>query len=333
MPRDLAEGLLGRVGELWNMYGPTETTIWSTASRVQDVAGPIPIGRPISNTQVRVLDVNGRQVPIGVVGELCIGGEGVARGYRNRPDLTGEKFVVLDPLGEGPERLYRTGDLARLRSDGELMFIGRRDHQVKVRGYRIELGEIESVLAGYPGVRECTVIVREDTPGDQRLTAYLAVQPGAAFDSEAARASLREHLPDYMTPGAIVVLDKLPLTPNGKIDRAALPRPVVATRPAGADHAADLMSPAQRRVAQIWKTLLGIDYVGINDNFFDLGGHSLLLVKLQAALKAEFSIDMPLVELFQRTTVTAQADRMTSPGHASNALERARGRAERRARA
>ncbi|MEP7209268.1 MAG: amino acid adenylation domain-containing protein, partial [Alphaproteobacteria bacterium] len=333
MPRDLAAALLGRVGELWNMYGPTETTIWSTVSRVLDADGPISIGRPIANTRVRVLDSNGRQAPIGVVGELCIGGEGVARGYRNRPDLTGEKFVVLDSLGEGAERLYRTGDLARFKSNGELVFIGRRDQQVKVRGYRIELGEIEAVLAAHRGVRECTVIVREDTPGDQRLTAYLTAEPEVDFDAEAAKAGLRERLPEYMTPSAFVVLDALPLTPNGKIDRAALPRPVLAARPAGVGPGVDLMNPDQRRVAQIWKDLLNVDHIGLNDNFFDLGGHSLLLVKLHARLKAEFAADLPLVELFQRTTVAAQAERMSSPVRASDALERARGRAERLARA
>jgi amino acid adenylation domain-containing protein len=332
MPRDLAAALLERVGELWNMYGPTETTIWSTVSRVMD-AGPISIGRPIANTCVRVVDANGRQAPIGVVGELCIGGEGVACGYRNRPELTAEKFVVLDPLGEGPERLYRTGDLARFKSDGQLVFIGRRDHQVKVRGYRIELGEIEAVLAAHRGVRECTVIVREDAPGDQRLTAYVTTEPDTAFDAEAAKTALRERLPEYMTPGAFVVLDALPLTPNGKIDRAALPRPAPPLRSASSAQAMDLMNPDERRVAQIWKDLLHVDHIGLNDNFFDLGGHSLLLVKLHARLKAEFAIDLPLVELFQRTTVAAQADRMSSPARTSDALERARGRAERLARA
>ncbi len=333
MPRDLAENLLGRVGELWNMYGPTETTIWSTACRVLEVGSGISIGRPIANTSVHILDANGRQVPIGVVGELCIGGEGVARGYRNRPDLTNEKFVVVDTVGKGHYRIYRTGDLARFRSDGQLMFVGRRDHQVKVRGYRIELGEIEAVLSSCPDVRECVVIVREDQPGDQRLVAYLTVKGTNPFDAEAAKNILKERLPEYMTPVVFVVLEKLPLTPNGKIDRSALPRPVAPVRPAGADLAAELMSPAQRRVARIWQTLLAIDYVGINDNFFDLGGHSLLLVKLHAALKGEFGIELPLVELFQRTTVAAQADRMTSTSRPSEALERARGRAERLARA
>jgi acyl carrier protein len=213
------------------------------------------------------------------------------------------------------------------------VFIGRRDHQVKVRGYRIELGEIEAVLAAHRGVRECTVIVREDTPGDQRLTAYVTTEPDTAFDAEAAKTALRERLPEYMTPGAFVVLDALPLTPNGKIDRAALPRPAPPLRSASSAQAMDLMNPDERRVAQIWKDLLHVDHIGLNDNFFDLGGHSLLLVKLHARLKAEFAIDLPLVELFQRTTVAAQADRMSSPARTSDALERARGRAERLARA
>jgi len=332
LPRDLAANLLGRVAELWNMYGPTETTIWSTVSRITDSASPITIGRPIANTRVCVLDANDRAVPIGVVGELCIGGEGVARGYRNRPDLSAEKFVVLDTPSGSAERLYRTGDLARFTSDGQLMFIGRRDHQVKVRGYRIELGEIEAVLAGHEGIRECTVIVREDAPGDQRLVAYLTVAHGFEFDVDAAKVELRKRLPEYMTPSAFMVLDALPLTPNGKIDRAALPRHCAVVRSAGIDRAADLMNPAQRRVAQIWKDLLSVDHVGLTDNFFDLGGHSLLLVKLHARLKAEFGIDFPLVELFQRTTVATQADRMNSPLRASDALERARDRAERFAR-
>ncbi len=333
MPRDLAATLLDHVGELWNMYGPTETTIWSTVNRVLNVDGPISIGRPITNTHVRVLDSNRRQAPIGVVGELCIGGEGVARGYHNRPDLTGEKFVVLDTPGSVAERFYRTGDLARFTNDGELVFIGRRDHQVKVRGYRIELGEIEAVLAAHPGVQECTVIVREDKPGDQRLTAYLTVDEAVSFNTEAAKVALRQRLPGYMTPGAFVVMDALPLTPNGKIDRSALPRPIIAPPPASAGFSTDLMNPVQRRVTMIWKALLGVDHIGLNDNFFDLGGHSLLLVKLHVQLKTEFNVDFPLVELFQRTTVAAQADRMTSPVRASDALNRARARAERLARA
>ncbi|RYG31675.1 MAG: non-ribosomal peptide synthetase, partial [Burkholderiales bacterium] len=299
--------------------------------RVRHATGPITIGGPIANTHIRIIDANNRQAPIGVVGELCIGGEGVARGYRNMPDLTAEKFVLLDPLGEGKERLYRTGDLARFTSDGQLAFVGRRDHQVKVRGFRIELGEVEAALAVQPNVRECTVIVREDTPGDQRLTAYVTATQG--FDPELAKIALRDRLPEYMVPGVFVVLDTLPLTPNGKVDRSALPQPVSVDRPASSERSTELMNVDQRRVAKIWQDLLHIDLVRLNDNFFDLGGHSLLLVKLQAQLKAEFSADFPLVELFQRTTVSAQADRMSSPTRANDALERARGRAERLARA
>ena len=328
MPRDLATRLLGRVGTLWNMYGPTETTIWSTVSRVAHAAGPISIGLPIANTVVRVVDARGQQTPPGVVGELCIGGEGVARGYRKRAELTAEKFVELEPLPGRRERLYRTGDLARFRRDGQLEFIGRRDHQVKVRGYRIELGEIEAVLAAQHDVRQCVVIVREDLPGDQRLTAYLTMQPGARFDADAAKLGLRERLPDYMIPAAFVVLDVLPLTPNGKVDRAALPRPLVAA-PTGVERADDLMNAVQRRVAAVWSDVLHVERVGLHDNFFDIGGHSLLLVKLHAQLKATFAVELPLVELFQRTTVVAQAERMSSPTAPSDALERARARAAR----
>jgi hypothetical protein len=318
-----------RVGELWNMYGPTETTIWSTARRVRDASGPIPIGRPIANTRVYVVDSSGQLAPLGVPGELCIAGEGVARGYRNRPELTAEKFGRLSVPGGSPERVYRTGDIARLRSDGELEFLGRRDHQVKVRGYRIELGEIEAVLACHPGVKQAVVVLREDVPGDQRLAGYVVLAPGAALTPEEAKATLRARLPEYMVPNLFTVLPAIPLTPNGKIDRTALPVPQA---PAPAAPAAEvLMSPVQRRVAAIWKELLRLDRVGLEDRFFDLGGHSLLVVKLHAQLTREFGSGLALVELFQRTTVAAQAERLSTASIASEALQRARVRAERHA--
>jgi amino acid adenylation domain-containing protein len=329
LPRDLADALIARVGELWNVYGPTETTVWSTVSRITDAAAPITIGRPIANTRIYVLEPSGLQAPIGVSGELCIGGEGVARGYHDRPDLTAEKFVVLT-LGPGRgERAYRTGDVARLRADGMIDFLGRRDHQVKVRGYRIELGEIEAVLATHAGIKECAVVVREDTPGDQRLTGYVVTPGGARFDAEAARATLRAKLPEYMIPGGFVVLPALPLTPNGKIDRKALPAPSArAEIPAGGQSDDEsLMTPAQGRVAAIWREVLGVGRVGLHDNFFDSGGHSLLVVKLHAALKREFARGLELVELFQWTTVAAQAARLpdaaATPAGASGAPERA----------
>jgi amino acid adenylation domain-containing protein len=329
LPRDLAEKLLATGGELWNMYGPTETTIWSTISRVTDTTRAIAIGRPIANTQVYVLEPSGLPAPVGVGGELCIGGDGLARGYRNRDDLTAEKFVTLDLPGVGPRRVYRTGDVVRFLADGRLEFVGRRDHQVKVRGFRIELGEIETVLARHEGVKDNVVHVREDKPGDQRLVAYVVPQPGSTVGTEGMRASLRVQLPDYMIPNLFVVLEALPLTPNGKVDRKALPVPAAAVADA-VDAASDaVMTPVQRQVAALWRGVLNVERVGLHANFFDLGGHSLLLVRLQAAMQREFGQEFPLVELFQRTTVAAQAERMSTPVGASGALERARARAAR----
>lgn len=329
LPRDLADRLLATGGELWNMYGPTETTIWSTLWRVTDTQRAISIGRPIANTQVYVLEPSGLPAPAGVAGELCIGGDGLARGYLHRDDLTAEKFVTLDLEGLGPRRVYRTGDLVRFLADGRLEFVGRRDHQVKVRGFRIELGEIETVLASHPGLKESVVHVREDTPGDQRLVGYVVPAEGVAFAADAARATLRGKLPDYMIPNQFVVLPALPLTPNGKVDRKALPPPQ-ASAPAPEDVASDaLTTPEQREVAALWCEVLRVDRVRLDANFFDIGGHSLLLVKLQAALQRKFGRDLPLVELFQRTTVAAQAERLATPVASNSALQRARERAAR----
>jgi amino acid adenylation domain-containing protein len=319
LPRELATELLGRVGELWNMYGPTETTVWSTVTRILDASGPISIGHPIANTRVYVLDPSGKTVPIGFIGELCIGGEGVARGYLNRPELTAEKFVDIVTGSETTERVYRTGDMARFRFDGRLEFLGRRDHQVKLRGHRIELGEIEAALTGVPEVKQSVVVVREFGHGDERLVGYVTLWPDARFDIEAARATLRARLPDYMVPNQFVVLASLPLTPNGKLDRKALPAPQAGEE----QHHAPLeilMTSDQRRVAAIWRDVLRSERVGLFENFFDLGGHSLLLVRLHGELKREFESDFPLVDLFQHTTVAAQADRMSSPGNLRDAL-------------
>jgi len=331
LPRDLAALLLDRVGELWNMYGPTETTIWSTVHRVRNLEGAIPVGRAIANTRVYVLEPSGLVAPIGVAGELCIAGEGVARGYRNRPELTAEKFTTIRLPNGTDERIYRTGDLVRTRADGTLEYLGRGDTQVKVRGYRIELGEIESVLATYPGVKECVVIVREDDPSDQRLVAYLVLMPGSCLDPDAVRSTLRAKLPEYMVPTLFEVLEALPLTGNGKIDRKRLPRPQTnkPAAEAATTIASDvLMTAPQRRVASVWREVLRTSRVGLQDNFFDLGGHSLLLVKLQAGLTREFGRELPLVELFQRTTVSAQAARLSLTTVESDAVQRARARAE-----
>jgi amino acid adenylation domain-containing protein len=331
LPRDLAEKLLSLGSELWNLYGPTETTIWSTACRVIDADRPVSIGRPIANTQVYVLEPGGHPAPIGVVGELFIGGDGVARGYLNRNEITAENFVTLDLPLHGATRVYRTGDMARFLADGSLAFVGRRDHQVKVRGFRIELGEIETILAAHPGVKQNVVHVREDSPGDQRLVAYVVPMSSQAFDPDAARATLRSRLPEYMIPNMFTVLDSLPLTPNGKVDRGALPAPVptMETR-VPIDDA--VMTPTQRQVATLWQSVLKLDRVTLHENFFDLGGHSLLLVRLQSALQREFDRELPLVELFQCTTVAAQAERLTAaPRSSEGALKRAQARAAKQA--
>ena len=330
MPRDLARDLLSRTSVIWNMYGPTETTIWSTTHCVTDASQDIPIGHPIGNTTVYVLDASGRPAPIGVAGELCIGGEGVARGYRERPELTSEKFVSVSLEGRPAERVYRTGDVVRVRSDLSLEFVGRRDHQVKVRGYRIELGEIESVLVADASVRRAVVIVREDVPGDQRLVAYVVpATEGGTLDAEGLRALLRARLPEYMMPSAIVPLAELPLTPNGKIDRKALPAPFALQAAAGA--AADVvMTEPQRRVATIWREVLRVEHLGVEDNFFDRGGHSLLVVKVHAALRREFQRELTLVDLFQHTTIAAQAALLSSdPSDRGASMQRARARAAR----
>jgi len=328
LPRDLAALLISRVGQLWNMYGPTETTIWSTIIRVEDAATTVPIGRPIANTRVYVLEPSGMLSPIGAFGELVIAGDGVARGYWNRVDLTAEKFTNLTLSDGRIERVYRTGDIVRFRRDGLLEFHGRRDHQVKLRGYRIELGEIEAVLARQPGVKQCVVIIREGA-SEAQLVGYVVRSEGHPLDSDDIRMALRSKLPGYMVPSQIVVLGRLPLTPNGKIDRKALPAPEENIETSG--EATELiMDPVQKRVAEIWRRILKINRVSLHDNFFDVGGHSMLVVKLHGALRREFGSDLTLVELFQQTTVALQAERVSSAVVADDALQRAKARVRKR---
>lgn len=279
MPRELAADLIGRVGELWNMYGPTETTVWSSAGHLVD-AEQISIGRPIANTDIFVLDDAGGLVPPGVIGELCIGGDGVARGYRFAPELTADRFVERR-LGGEVRRLYRTGDVGRYLPDGRLECLGRRDSQIKLRGYRIELEEIESTLSGHPGIRNAVVAAVERSPGDLRLVAYVVFEPFEDPTASEMRAFAREQLPDYMVPSLFVPLDKLPLTPNGKVDRKALPEPFATGRVVQSREppATDM----ERTLAGIWQELLKLDQIGRDDNFFELGGHSLLSVRVAAA--------------------------------------------------
>ena len=329
LPRDLATKLIGRVCQLWNMYGPTETTIWSTICRVTDSSGAIPIGHPIANTRVYVLEPSGLLAPIGAFGELAIAGEGVARGYWNRPELTAEKFTTLSLPNGQTEHVYRTGDIVRFRNDGLLEFNGRRDHQIKLRGYRIELGEIELVLASHPGVKQCVVAIRDDG-SDPQLVGYVVLSPRAEFDLDVLRSTLRDKLPSYMVPSQFVVLPALPLTPNGKIDRKALPSPEGTTEPIADDAVQSLMNPVQKRVADIWCKILKINRVSLHDNFFDIGGHSMLIVKLHGALKREFNSNLTLIELFQQTTVALQAKRVSTAVASELVLDRAQARARKR---
>ena len=308
LPADLAARLGATGASVWNVYGPTETTIWSTVQRVDGGRGAIPIGRPIANTRLYVLDPVGEPVPVGVPGELYIGGAGVARGYLHRPELTAEKFVA-DRFSPDPSaRLYRTGDVVRYRADGALEFLGRVDHQVKVRGFRIELGEIESVLSGHPAVAEAVVVAREDRPGDRYLAGYLR-PAGAAPVMAELRAFLKERVPDYMVPSTFTVLDAFPLTPNGKVDRRRLPAPEERRTAARVAFLAP-RDEIERAIASVWRDVLRLDEVGVDDNFFDLGGHSLLLVQVQAKLRDALAREIAIVEMFQYPTVRAMASHL-----------------------
>lgn len=308
MPRALADQLLQRGGSLWNMYGPTETTVWSAACQVGPGEGTVPVAGPIANTQIYVLDnVPGpgtpvQLVPIGVPGEVHIGGDGLARGYRGRPDLTEERFIP-DPFSDQPgARLYKTGDLARFRPDGSLEFLGRIDHQVKLRGFRIELGEIEAILTQHPAVKQGAVIVREDVPGDKRLVAYWTVKGDAVPTAQELRTFVKGHLPNYMVPSAFVQLDTMPLTPNGKIDRRSLPMPDAAA----SDRDTACVAPrtdTERQLVEMWETLLNLKPVSIHDDFFDLGGTSLLAVSLISQIQQTFGKDIPLSTLMTSPTL------------------------------
>jgi len=306
LTRELANRLLATGSEVWNLYGPTETTIWSTIHRVDSRRGSVPIGKPIANTTVYVLDQQKQPVPVGVSGELYIGGDGLARGYLRRPELTSERFVA-DPFRPGG-KLYRTGDQVRWLRDGNLEYIARLDHQIKMRGFRIELGEIESVLEQQPGVQHAVVLVREDNPGDQRLTAYIIPRSDSTGDAKNLRDALLHLLPEYMTPSQFVFLESFPLTPNNKVDRKSLPAPKNGAAPSALY--APPVTETEVAVAALWQELLKTGRVGINDNFFDLGGHSLLVVQLQSRLRQTFHQEVSLIELFQKTTVAALAEHL-----------------------
>lgn len=312
-----------------NHYGPTETTVgvltYPVQARGQSLANTVPLGRPLANTQVYVLDQHRQPVPVGVPGELYIGGAGLARGYLNQPQLTSE--FILSPLPEVSGRLYKTGDRVRYLPDGNLEFLGRVDQQVKIRGYRIEPGEIEAHLTQHPIVREAVVVAREDQPGDKRLVAYVVFNPGAACGSDDLRHYLRSKLPEYQVPASFMLLKRLPLTPNGKVDRQALPAP----DPLRPELVATYIAPSneiEQAIAGVWQTVLQLDQVGLHDNFFDLGGHSLLLVQVHQQLCQCFEQEISISDLFQYPTVSTLADYFRSPqadaGPSSQARAQAR---------
>jgi amino acid adenylation domain-containing protein len=313
------ENLLAESLRLWrdhapatrliNEYGPTETVVGCCVYEVQPAdprSGSVPIGRPIANTKLYVLDQNLQSVQPGVIGEVYVGGAGVARGYLNRPELTAERFLPDRFSGVAGARMYKTGDLARYRTDGKLEYLGRADDQVKVHGYRIELGEIEATLAAQPKVQSCAVMAREDEPGNKQLVAYLVAREGGVPSLDDLQAFLKARLPEHMMPAHFVYLDSLPLTPNGKVDRKVLPPPPRESSAAGKGGAP--RTATATAVAAIWGELLRVDGIGIDDDFFDLGGRSMTAAALVARLRMTFGVEVGLASLFERPTIAGLSE-------------------------
>lgn len=311
---------------LINMYGPTETTIWSATHEVDEINSTVSIGRPIANTQIYIFDSQLQPVPSGASGELYIGGDGTARGYYGRPELTAEKFTP-DPFTEQPGgRIYATGDLARYQLDGVIEHLGRLDYQVKIRGFRVELEEIEARLSQHPGVREGVIIAHEDSSGNKRLVAYLVPNQEKALDLQELRSFLKERLPDYMVPALFVSLDSLPLTDNGKVDRKALPSPESSRMDAKTEYVAP-RSKLEQSIATIWQEVLKIEKVGLMDNFFDLGGHSLLMAQVHGQLREKLGLDLQLIKLLEHPTISSLAKYLTNNQSDELPLQQSRNRA------
>jgi amino acid adenylation domain-containing protein len=313
LPYELQERFFHSLdSELHNLYGPTEAAVDVTywPCRRHSEVRSVPIGRPVANTQIYILDRRMRPVPVGVPGELHIGGIQVARGYVNRPDLTAEKFIP-DPFSAEPgAHLYKTGDLCKFLPDGAIDYLGRLDFQVKIRGLRIEIGEIESVLSQHPDVREVVVVAREDTPGAKRLVAYFVSSKSSNVNIDDLRTFLKGKLADYMVPSAFLQMEAFPLTSSGKADRKALPAPAGMRQIETAFVAPQ--SEAENAIAEIWKEYLKLDAVGVHDNFFDLGGHSLLLVRIMNRLQQVFGRTMTVVDMFQHPTIQGLAEFVTA---------------------
>ncbi len=312
-------------GEMYNMYGPTETTIWSTVGRIEEVGASVSIGWPILNTDVFLLDAEQKPVAHGEIGELYLGGEGVARGYWNRPELTAEKFVTLPALSSS--RLYRTGDLARLLPDESIDFLGRADYQIKLRGHRIEPGEIEAALEECPGIHRAVVVLREDRAGDQRLVAYLLADTARAAAAAELRNVLAKKLPEFMVPSSFVFLPDLPLTDNGKIDRKALLKMAPQDGPAEPAQSENKAgTDLEKTIAGLWREALGVSSVGLDDNFFDLGAHSLTVAEVHGRLQETLGREVDLVDFFQFSTVSSLAAHLAGAQTNGQASDRARRR-------
>ena len=311
---DLVEKFYLKVdAKLHNLYGPTEAAVDVSYWECEAKAGrAVPIGRPISNTQLYVLDPWMQPAAVGVVGELYIGGVAVGRGYWRSADLTAERFVP-DPFSrDAGARLYDTGDLARYLADGNIEYVGRSDSQVKIRGNRIELGEIEAALAQVAGVSEGVVIVREDTAGGARLVGYVVWEAGVETNSAEVREQLRRRLPDYMVPAALVTLERMPLSPNGKIDRKALPAPDIGSQVRESTVYLEPQTEIEKTIVQCWSELLKVEKIGLNDDFFDLGGHSLLAAQFLSRLRDRTGVEVSLKTFFEASTVVSLAKAVTA---------------------
>jgi acyl-CoA synthetase (AMP-forming)/AMP-acid ligase II/acyl carrier protein len=302
MPADLAARLKTRCAEVWNMYGPTETTVWSCIHRIDSEADPVPIGRPIANTSVYLLDTRLRLVPTGTEGEIFIGGEGLANGYLDRAELTAERFIPHPFLPDSGGRLYRTGDLGRYLPNGQLVCCGRTDHQIKLRGFRIELEEIESLLNQHPAIQVSVVQARQAGDSEKQLVAYYVGRAPASISAGELRDHLSQRLPDYMVPAAFVPLADLPVTPNGKVDRARLPDPA-EVRPEVRSAYIPPRTPLEEELAGLWQEVLRVERIGVQDDFFELGGHSLLALRIVARLRHRFQLELSPALLFDCRTI------------------------------
>jgi acyl carrier protein len=305
-----------------NLYGPTETTIYSSAAEycAGSTRPTVSIGRPIRNTQIYILDPGLQPVPVGVPGQICIGGTGLARGYLRRPDVTADSFIP-NPFGAtAGERLYKTGDLGRYLADGTIEYLGRMDHQVKLRGFRIELGEIEAVLAEHESVRQSVVMAREDPAREKELIAYVVSEHGASDSEDDLRCFLKTKLPEYMIPAAFVFVASLPRTANGKLDRRALPLPDPSSRRRPGNSVRP-QTPLESLVADIWSEVLNLGSIGLHDNFFELGGHSLKATQVISRVRETFGVDLPVRALFETPTIAEFTVKLETKLAETGALE------------